>query len=278
MSRVNAAVDQLALFAEPLPQGPACRRLGLPARFHLRERRGRVARGDRDAAAARGDLQGLHGASSRRPLRHRVRLRRQPAAPGPPLPEALEPLRDKAAAWVGEAAEALSSALVAEYRPGVPLGWHRDVPDFETVVGISLAGTARMRFRRYPPVQPKKADVLSLELAPRSAYVLRAEARWGWQHSVAPTPALRYSITFGPARRGPRAVARTAEARRPGATPRRPPADPQKYRVEVGRAASTAAVPSPPKRFRRSGRSARSAASRSAFARRAAARAAWRGS
>ena len=70
------------------------------------------------------------------------------------------------------------------------------MPDFETVVGISLAGTARMRFRRYPPVQPKKADVLSLELAPRSAYVLRAEARWGWQHSVAPTPALRYSITF----------------------------------------------------------------------------------
>ena len=35
-----------------------------------------------------------------------------------------------------------------------------------------------------------------IELAPRSAYVLRAEARWGWQHSVAPTPALRYSITF----------------------------------------------------------------------------------
>jgi alkylated DNA repair dioxygenase AlkB len=78
----------------------------------------------------------------------------------------------------------------------VPLGWHRDVPDFEDVVGISLAGTARMRFRRYPPVQPKKADVLSLELAARSAYLLRAEARWGWQHSVAPTPALRYSITF----------------------------------------------------------------------------------
>ena len=87
-------------------------------------------------------------------------------------------------------------ALVAEYRPGVPLGWHRDVPDYETVVGISLLGTARMRFRRYPPIAPKKADVLSLELAPRSAYVLRGEARWGWQHSVAPTPGLRYSITF----------------------------------------------------------------------------------
>ena len=116
--------------------------------------------------------------------------------PAAPLPAGLEALRARAAAWLGEAPEALLSALVAEYRPGVPLGWHRDVPDFENVVGISLAGTARMRFRRYPPVQPKKADVLSLELAPRSAYLLRAEARWGWQHSVAPTPVLRYSITF----------------------------------------------------------------------------------
>ncbi|MEO7055593.1 MAG: alpha-ketoglutarate-dependent dioxygenase AlkB [Caldimonas sp.] len=122
--------------------------------------------------------------------------------PGPLLPDSLRPLRDKAAAWAGLPPLALTSALVAEYRPGVPLGWHRDVPDFETVVGISLLGSARMRFRRYPPVQPKKADVISLALAPRSAYVLRAEARWGWQHSIAPTPELRYSITFRERREG----------------------------------------------------------------------------
>jgi alkylated DNA repair dioxygenase AlkB len=120
----------------------------------------------------------------------------QRVLPAPVLPTAFEPLRARAAAWVGVTSDALAGALVAEYRPGVPLGWHRDAPDFETVVGVSLGGTARMRFRRYPPMQPKKADVLSLELAPRSAYVLRAEARWGWQHSIAPTPALRYSITF----------------------------------------------------------------------------------
>jgi alkylated DNA repair dioxygenase AlkB len=116
--------------------------------------------------------------------------------PAASLPAAFEPLRARAAAWIGTAPAALVGLLVAEYRPGVPLGWHRDAPDFETVVGISLAGSARMRFRRYPPVQPKKVDVLSLELAPRSAYVLRAEARWGWQHSIAPTPELRYSLTF----------------------------------------------------------------------------------
>ena len=38
-------------------------------------------------------------------------------------------------------------ALVTEYRAGTPIGWHRDAPHFETVVGISLAGSCRMRFR-----------------------------------------------------------------------------------------------------------------------------------
>jgi len=119
---------------------------------------------------------------------------------GAPLPGALHPLRAKAAAWVGVAPDDFTNVLVAEYRAGTPLGWHRDVPEFELVVGVSLGGVARMRFRRWPPVRPRKADVVSLELAPRSAYLLRDEARWGWQHSVAPTPALRYSVTFRTAR------------------------------------------------------------------------------
>ena len=92
-------------------------------------------------------------------------------------------------------ASQIRHALVAEYRPGTALGWHRDVPDFELVCGISLAAAARMRFRPFPAKKdPKK--ILSLELAARSAYVLRDEARWRWQHSIPPTRALRYSITF----------------------------------------------------------------------------------
>lgn len=195
---MNELPDQLALFAGPaLPVGPS-----LPAGWDYRA--------DFIDTAEEAGLLALIASLPLHAARYKGYTARRRVAnfgtaydyddnqllPGPPLPAALEPLRARVAAWVGEAPEALGSALVAEYRPGVPLGWHRDVPDFETVVGISLAGTARMRFRRYPPLQPKKADVLSLELAPRSAYVLRAEARWGWQHSVAPTPALRYSITF----------------------------------------------------------------------------------
>lgn len=114
--------------------------------------------------------------------------------PAPVMAPFLLPLRAKAAAWAGIAAEELGYALVAEYRPGTQLGWHRDVPQFEKVVGLSLAGTARMRLRRFPP-RPR-APIFTLDLAPRSAYVLQAEARWGWQHSIAPTPELRYSITF----------------------------------------------------------------------------------
>jgi alkylated DNA repair dioxygenase AlkB len=195
---VNASADQLALFGE----APAPLTSALPAGWDYRS--------DFIDADEEAGLLALIATLPLHEARYKGYTARRRVAnfgtaydyddnrllPGPPMPQALEPLRARAAAWIGEPPEALSSALVAEYRPGVPLGWHRDVPDFETVVGISLAGTARMRFRRYPPLQPKKADVVSLELAPRSAYVLRAEARWGWQHSVAPTPALRYSITF----------------------------------------------------------------------------------
>ena len=121
--------------------------------------------------------------------------------PGAPMPDALLPLRMRAAAWAGVPAEDFSSALVAEYQPGTPLGWHRDVPDFELVFGLSLGGAARMRLRRYPPIVPKKAEVLAITLPPRSAYVLSGPARWAWQHAIAPTKALRWSITLRTRRR-----------------------------------------------------------------------------
>ena len=114
--------------------------------------------------------------------------------PAPVMAPFLLPLREKVAAWAGVAAEEFGYALVSEYQPGTQLGWHRDVPQFEMVAGVSLAGSARMRFRRFPP-RPR-AGILVLDLGPRSAYLLREEARWGWQHSIAPTPELRYSITF----------------------------------------------------------------------------------
>jgi alkylated DNA repair dioxygenase AlkB len=112
----------------------------------------------------------------------------------PPIPQFLFPLRDKVARWMELAPDALAHALINEYRPGTPLGWHRDAPDFGRVAGVSLGGSARMRFRRYPPERGQKG--LEIQLEPRSAYRLEGAARWRWQHSVPPTKALRYSITF----------------------------------------------------------------------------------
>ena len=120
--------------------------------------------------------------------------------PSGELIDALQPLRARVAVWAGVEPQALVHTLVAEYAPGTPLGWHRDVPNFESIFGVSLGGCAVLRFRPYPPDRPRKKDVIKLQIAPRSIYALRGTARWGWQHSVAPVNALRWSITFRTAR------------------------------------------------------------------------------
>ena len=121
--------------------------------------------------------------------------------PAQPLIEELHPLRARVARWAGVEPDALRHVLVAEYAPGTPLGWHRDVPDHEDVFGVSLGSTAVLRFRPYPPVAPRREDVVKLRAAPRSVYALRGPARWAWQHSVAPVEELRWSITLRTARR-----------------------------------------------------------------------------
>jgi alkylated DNA repair dioxygenase AlkB len=126
---------------------------------------------------------------------------RNDLADAPPLPPFLLALRERAAAFARTPAERLSQSTVTEYRPGTTLGWHRDAPSFGTVVGISLAAPCRMRFRPYPP-KPGRAAGFELLLEPRSAYVLRGDARWSWQHHIPPTKALRYSITFRTLRAG----------------------------------------------------------------------------
>jgi alkylated DNA repair dioxygenase AlkB len=120
----------------------------------------------------------------------------------PPIPPELDPLRARVAAWLRVQAEAFTQVLVAEYAEGTPLGWHRDVPDFEDVVGVSLQNEAVMRFRPWPHESGKRDDVIKVDVAPRSIYLLRGPSRWAWQHSVAPTRSLRYSITFRTARAG----------------------------------------------------------------------------
>lgn len=124
-----------------------------------------------------------------------------PAARLDALPPPLAALRGRLAAWAGVAAHDFVHVLVSEYRRGTPLGWHRDAPIYELIVGVSLGAPARLRLRPWPPRSPQKADIVALDLAPRSAYLLRGAARWGWQHSLPPLAALRHSITMRTRRR-----------------------------------------------------------------------------
>lgn len=109
-----------------------------------------------------------------------------------PIPEFLLGVRARAAEFAGVPGEALVQAMVSEYSVGTPIGWHRDAPQFGTIVGISLESACRMRLKPYQGM----GRVLSVRVEPRSIYVMRGAARSRWQHSIPAVEQIRYSITF----------------------------------------------------------------------------------
>lgn len=110
-----------------------------------------------------------------------------------PIPGWLDEVLRKAAAFAGLQSRDFVHVLLARYDPGAGIGWHRDRDVFEQVVGISLAAPAILRFRRR---KPNGFDRTSLDVAPRSAYLLSGEARWAWEHRITPGERLRFSVTF----------------------------------------------------------------------------------
>ena len=110
-----------------------------------------------------------------------------------PIPDWLLPLRAKAARFARQQPGELVQALLIRYDPGAGIGWHRDRPVFDHVLGISLGAPATMRFRRRKSGGFDRASVL---LAPRSVYHLTGEARHEWEHSIAAMAVRRWSITF----------------------------------------------------------------------------------
>jgi alkylated DNA repair dioxygenase AlkB len=111
----------------------------------------------------------------------------------PPIPDWLLPLREAVGAFADRPADAFVQVLINQYRPGAGIGWHRDKPHFDEVVGVSLLSPANLRFRRKAGAGWERK---SLIVAPRSAYLLAGDARHVWEHSLPPGERQRYSITF----------------------------------------------------------------------------------
>ena len=110
-----------------------------------------------------------------------------------PLPDWLAPLKTRAAHFADLDPDDLVQALLIRYDPGAGIGWHKDRPVFEHVIGISLGSEATMRFRRRAT---KGFERLGVPLATRSIYHLSGEVRHEWEHSIVPMASARWSATF----------------------------------------------------------------------------------
>ncbi len=124
-------------------------------------------------------------------------------APAKPIPWFLLPLRDRVGAWAHLDPDAFAMILINEYRPGAPIGWHRDAPQYDIVSGISLLSRCTMKFRPYvPPRQqratpgPKRTATHAVTLEPRSIYLMTGASRSAYEHHIPAVTTLRYSITL----------------------------------------------------------------------------------
>jgi len=119
-----------------------------------------------------------------------------------PIPAFLLPARDRLAEWARVDADAFVMALVNEYPPGAPIGWHRDAPQYDMVGGVSLLSACRMRFRPYrrpsfsSSIAPRRSTTHEVLLERRSAYLMACDARQAYEHHIPPVNDLRYSVTF----------------------------------------------------------------------------------
>ena len=116
-----------------------------------------------------------------------------------PIPDWLLDVTTRVEAFAELPASSVRQILCTEYDVGVGIGWHRDKPHFDKVLGLSLASACNFRFRRR---DGEKWQRYSLAAEPRSLYLMQGEARQQWEHSIPPVEGRRYSITFRTMRPG----------------------------------------------------------------------------
>ena len=129
----------------------------------------------------------------------------------PEMPAFLLQVRTRAGSFFNIDPNSLVQTSIIEYSIGSPIGWHRDITHCGLVIGISLGAACRMRFRKHNRARSKalnRDEILSIELQPRSIYLMSGPSRESWQHSIPPVKELRYAIMMRTLRAKPREALR----------------------------------------------------------------------
>jgi alkylated DNA repair dioxygenase AlkB len=115
---------------------------------------------------------------------------------GKNIPAAFNFLLEKVAQHISIARNKFAELLITEYPAGAVINWHRDVPQFDLITGISLLTDCTFRLRPLDKSKQTRSSVISFPVQRRSLYIMQNVARWDWQHSTAPVKQIRYSITL----------------------------------------------------------------------------------
>jgi alkylated DNA repair dioxygenase AlkB len=115
---------------------------------------------------------------------------------GKAIPAAFDWIIEKTASYIGVESKRFAEMLLTEYPPNAVINWHRDVPQFGLIAGISLLTDCTFKLRPYDKLKQTRSSVISFVVQRHSLYTMQDEARWNWQHSIARVKQTRYSITL----------------------------------------------------------------------------------
>jgi len=110
-----------------------------------------------------------------------------------PYPCELKPIILKGAQALKVHLDEIIHVLFTHYPIGAPIGWHRDAPMYESILGISLGSDCTIKLR---PYDSRVSPIRKIDLPARSAYIFSGESRWQWEHHIAPVKEERFSLTM----------------------------------------------------------------------------------
>src|SRR3954468_21270773 len=100
------------------------------------------------------------------------------------IPAAFEFLLEKVAQHISTEQNKFAELLITEYPVSAVINWHRDVPQFDLIAGISLLSDCIFKLRPYDKAKQTRSSIISFPDHRCSLYTMQENARWNWQHSI----------------------------------------------------------------------------------------------